>query len=164
MPARKKQPEETPTTHQEIEQKSVQKPQEAPVAHQHVDHKPQLEEQAQPPHEHEKEQRGGVLHISDLLWSELFQEHAHHLHKQHEHDTLTSQVPPETIKERLLLPKSYTVTMAFYKPEFKRWNVVVSSPDLPVLVPGKEYPVVVPVYEKHHHDGSTHLLRIDVEQ
>lgn len=68
-----------------------------------------------------------------------------------------------TLHKKLLLPTSYTIRGIFLRWYGPVWNVVVESPDLPVVELGYEPPDITPIYRRED-DGTAHLITIKIEE
>lgn len=77
------------------------------------------------------------------------------------------------IKQRLLLPESYTIHGVYFEPMRRTWCILVEAPGIPIPSEGEMLPVLTPIYqhcynfEKWQGDGdkppdSVTLLRVDI--
>ena len=73
------------------------------------------------------------------------------------------------LHKKLLLPDSYTIRGIFCQWYMRTWEVVVESPDLPVVDQSHEPPTITPIYTVQYHengeklDKSYHLKEIKIE-
>lgn len=64
-----------------------------------------------------------------------------------------------TLREKMLLPESYTIVAIFMRWGIRWWEIVVEHPDLPVLEPGCEPPIITPVYETLYEERADELVK-----
>jgi hypothetical protein len=73
------------------------------------------------------------------------------------------------LQKKLLLPESYTIYGLFLGWPFREWQLVVESPDLPVLEEGCEPPNITPIYRSvypkypPYGDKTYELVKIMIE-
>lgn len=108
----------------------------------------------------EAEVHGGAIRMSVRAIEDLIPE-VFYISNTDTQGMLRSDGIYDEVKKKLLLPDSYIIHGIYYRWMGRVWDIVVESPDLPLVHEGEMLPVLTPTYRRN---CTEELVEVRVEK